>query len=314
MVNGLTGIANVGNTCYLNSVIQILSHTPTLHEILNVSFKNEYTKETIFREEWCDLRNILWCDRPGIVVPNRFIAHLHHISQHRSNTLFSGFQQNDVHEFLIFILETFHLSLSRKINHNISNENDTIYKNYKDSYSDIISLFYGVNVSYIRDMKGSILSKVSEPFSTISIPVGTNPANIYAAIGTYCTPTTLSGDNSYLHPKTNKKVVVTKQTVIESPPTILVVHINRWDYNGGKIETMIDSDTTLDLSGTIIGNPIYKLYGICNHTGNQHGGHYTSNIRKGDEWFNFNDTNITPIKTDDVVTKDAYCFFYYMIK
>ena len=31
---GLTGLANVGNTCYLNSCMQILSHTYELNEFL----------------------------------------------------------------------------------------------------------------------------------------------------------------------------------------------------------------------------------------------------------------------------------------
>ena len=36
---GLTGLANVGNTCYLNSFVQILSHTYELNQFLQ---KGEY--------------------------------------------------------------------------------------------------------------------------------------------------------------------------------------------------------------------------------------------------------------------------------
>lgn len=316
MVNGLTGIANVGNTCYLNSMIQILSHTPNLNNVLTIPRDNEYAAEKVFTNEWCQLRKMLWGDQPGILVPNRFIAHLQHISRHKSNPLFSNFQQNDVHEFLLFILETFHLSISRKMPDNIRNNNPDITNAYKDSYSEIIAMFYGIHVSYIRDMNGEILSKIYEPFSTISIPVSNTPSTIYDCMKNYYAPTSLSGDNSYLHPKTNEKVNATKHLTISTPPNILVIHLNRWNYNGKKLDTMIDSDLTIDLSNLIIGENTYKykLYGICNHVGNSNGGHYTSNIRRGEAWYNFNDTTIRRINTQDIVSKNAYCFFYYIIK
>ena len=37
--NGLTGLANVGNTCYLNSCIQALSHTLELQDALDAANK-----------------------------------------------------------------------------------------------------------------------------------------------------------------------------------------------------------------------------------------------------------------------------------
>ena len=42
--NGLTGLANIGNTCYLNSCMQIISHTYELNEFLQWLKKRNHEK------------------------------------------------------------------------------------------------------------------------------------------------------------------------------------------------------------------------------------------------------------------------------
>lgn len=56
---GLTGLANVGNTCYLNSCVQMLSHTYDLNNFLNnKDYKNKLKNkpDTILLIEWDNLR------------------------------------------------------------------------------------------------------------------------------------------------------------------------------------------------------------------------------------------------------------------
>jgi ubiquitin C-terminal hydrolase len=44
-----------------------------------------------------------------------------------------------------------------------------------------------------------------------------------------------------------------------------------------------------------LNNETYELFGIINHEGNIFGGHYFSYIKKNN-WFVFNDTNISQIQ------------------
>ena len=52
----------------------------------------------------------------------------------------------------------------------------------------------------------------------------------------------------------------------------------------------------------------YDLFAVCNHSGVTQGGHYTATIKKGNSWYEYNDTLIQPTKK--VVTQKSYCLFY----
>ena len=93
---GLTGLANLGNTCYINSSMQVLSHCYIFNELIdNVDFKKINNEdESVLLIEWRNLRNLMW-DKNCIISPNRFINYIQQVSKYKNIELFSGFAQND---------------------------------------------------------------------------------------------------------------------------------------------------------------------------------------------------------------------------
>jgi len=183
---GLSGLSNLGNTCYINSCIQILSHTYELNEFLEnetyqKKLKNKY--ESVLLLEWDNLRKILWNEN-CIVSPGKFVKTIQKVALLKKIEIFSGYSQNDVAEFLLFMIDCFHTAISREIKITVSgnpeNETDTLalkcfemIKNcYAKDYSEIWNLFYAVNVSQISRLdNGKIISNNPEPYFMVDLPI-----------------------------------------------------------------------------------------------------------------------------------------------
>ena len=99
-------------------------------------------------------------------------------------------------------------------------------------------------------------------------------------------------------------------------PDILIIDLKRFTNHVRKNSILVDFPlVNLDLKNYVIGyekdSCVYDLYGICNHTGNVRGGHYTAFVKNIDQWYHFNDTNVTKITNiKKIKTNEAYCFFY----
>lgn len=330
---GLSGLMNLGNTCFINSCIQILSHTYELNDILNNDiYKQRLNKkpDTILLIEWDNLRKLLW-NNNCVVSPGKFIQCIQKISKIKNMPIFSGFQQNDIGEFLLFIIDCFHNSLSREIKMTISgvpdNQTDQLALKcfkmmeniYSKDYSEIWNLFYAVNVSQIiRVDNQKSLGINPEPYFTInlSIPSNHKSPSLIDCFDSYVEGETVSG---FLDEETNEKVDIVKRIQFWSFPTILVIDLKRFNQQLHKIQKNQILVTfpldDLDLSKYVIGykkdSYKYELFGVCNHSGNVLGGHYTAYVKNANnKWYHYNDTIVQEISSDKIVTPKAYVLFY----
>ena len=121
---GLTGLINLGNTCFINSCLQVLSHTYELNDFLDKdTYKKRLNKkfDAALLLEWDSLRRLMWSEN-CVISPLKFIKTIHKIASVKGHELFTGFSQNDLPEFLVFIIDCFHTALSRKVEMNVVGE------------------------------------------------------------------------------------------------------------------------------------------------------------------------------------------------
>ena len=331
---GLSGLSNLGNTCFLNACMQVLSHTYELNDFLNLEtykrrLKNKY--ESAMLIEWDDLRKLLWSEN-CIVSPVKFVKTVQKLAQIKGQELFTGYDQNDMTEFLIFVIDCFHESLSREVNMNIVgtvvNERDKIAmvcferikQMYSKDYSEIWNIFYGIQVSHLTSIETeNIMSMTPEPYFIINLPIppNMNQPSLLDCFDLYVEPEIMDGDNCVLNELTGQKEAAKKALSFWSFPTVLVIDIKRFNSSNRKKQNLVDFPIdNLNLSKYVIGynkeSYVYDLYGVCNHSGSVLGGHYTSFVKNANgKWYHCDDTNITEVTNpQQIVTPKAYCFFY----
>jgi ubiquitin carboxyl-terminal hydrolase 8 len=338
---GLTGLSNIGNTCFINATMQVLSHTYELNLLLN---KKQFLKQKLnpkvvdstLLTEWDELRQLMYSENCTIR-PSKFVHSVQTVAKAKKNELFSEFGQNDVPEFFLFMIDTFHTALSRsvRISSRIKvDKNDIvsvkcfelISSECAKAYSEMIDLFYGIHLSIIKSIDGErVLSIKAEHFNIINLAItnsdGCKFETLEECFDHYMTGEILDGDNQWFHEESNQKLDVQKTIGYWSLPQILVIDLKRYNSHIQKSRSLITFpidkwDLSKYIQGTDAESYVYDLYAICNHSGIVFGGHYTAIVKNANgKWYEFDDTNIIPIENeDDIITHKAYCLFYRKAK
>jgi len=334
---GLTGLANLGNSCYLNSCMQVLSHTYEFNDFLKYSsYKKKLNNlpDSVILLEWDKLRELMWSAN-CTVAPHGFVKSIQKIASIKKRDIFSSNDQNDVQEFMLFLIDSFHTALSREVNMEINGqmltETDklaticyTMMKNmYKKEYSELLAIFYGIHISeIISNSTHETLSATPEPFSVLSLSLPTKAngekITLYDCFDLYCEPEHLSeaNGNAWFNSTTGKSEDSQRRISFWSLPTILIIDLKRWNGHTKKNHNIIDiplnkADFSKYVKGYNADSYVYDLYGVCNHSGGAQGGHYTSHIRNANgKWYHFNDTLINELNEYQVISPQSYCLFY----
>ena len=326
---GLTGLANVGNTCFMNSCLQCLSHTYELNLFLEKkTYKTRLNKkhDSLILCEWDNLRQLMWSEN-CIISPGGFINAMQKVARIKDRVIFTGFVQNDLTEFLQFIFDCFHNSICREVDMVVSgnsqNDTDDLAKKcygmmqsmYKKEYSEFLNMFYGILISKIKSKDSDYTNTLPEPFFNLMLPISKNKT-LESSLDLYTSIEDLGDDNKIYNEKTERKENATKQLLFWSLPNILVITLKRFLNNGRKEKSLIDFPiNNLDLTKYVVGydkqSYKYDLYGICNHSGGTGGGHYYAYVKTPNEsWYEFNDSSVKKIDISKNVSSEAYCLFY----
>ncbi|CAG8514277.1 10674_t:CDS:2 [Acaulospora morrowiae] len=325
---GSTGLKNLGNTCFMNSVIQCLSGTvPFARYFLDGSYKRHINKDNPFgtkgvlTEAFATLIRAMWSENYTFVSPVTFKDAIGRFAPQ-----FSGSDQHDSQEFLAFLLDEPHVASGIE------------WEKYlmRDS-SVVVSLFQGQFRNRLTCMICQRTSTTYNAFMYLSLPIPQKykgeRIDLETCLKHFVKEEVMEGNDAWHCPRCNCRRRATKQLTISRLPDVLLIHLKRFSFDGpfrNKLETMVDFPLrNLDLTTYVpaqmsqptstdsyqwksdipgIGNIrqtgpfVYDLYAVSNHYGGLNGGHYTACVRNGyrHEWRNFDDSRVSMCDMQDV--------------
>ncbi|CAG2115958.1 unnamed protein product [Medioppia subpectinata] len=336
------GLDNLGNTCYLNAVVQCLANTDSLrHYFTSYDFEDDLNRSKgLIAYPLARLIRQLWTPSSDGVKRSVRPTHVRSLCDRWSSL---SWGQNDAHEFCTFLLDSLHNDLNRSRLkpsaitssaeadddnnnstdvHALANSSWNEFKRFNDSI--VVDLFYG---QYMSAIVCSVCPKRSlkfDPFVYLSLPIPLThkDINLRDCLDLYSAPEVLSQQNSWHCPQCRTSREATKYSRFWRLPRILIIQLNRFCFDikscPEKITSFVDFPLhNLDLSSYSLSGQLssYDLYAVVNHYGDVNGGHYKAyakdtNIFKGLGWRCFDDNHVDDMRPDSVITRNAYILFY----
>lgn len=324
---GLTGLKNLGNTCYMNSVLQCLSNTSQLKDFfVEGTYRNFINKQS-------DTRGCI-VEAVAVVIMSLWSGQYRYFVCDDLKTMVGRFreqfrtsQQQDSNEFLTVLMDWLHEDLKKLKDDSHINENQSGMTDARKHFiefkrknkSFIVDLFYGQQKSTVRCLRCHKESVTYETFSNLTLPLpNNNTCTLDDCLKLYLAGERITG---WTCPSCKEKRDAMKKFDILYLPPVLIIHFKRFYVDGWcrKRQTFVDfpidkldMSEYLTASGYNNSHMAFSLYGISNHYGTMEGGHYTAyckNVMKS-KWFKFDDHEVTPISPSSVKTGAAYILFY----
>jgi hypothetical protein len=165
--------------------------------------------------------------------------------------------------------------------------------------------------SYFPTQPTQSLMSQATPKRSQATPKRSREMKVYDCIDIFTAPKEYNESDNWYCGSCNQVAPGKRTCKLRVLPDVLIIHLKRFTSPSNKVNYHVDFPISgLDMK-TYMAEPniegpgyLYDLFAVCNHSGRMASGHYIAYAKRSDgkdEWFTFDDTQVYPMKKEQVV-------------
>lgn len=325
------GLTNAGNTCYLNSALQLLRHAPPLVNLFGTDvwqkWRHEDRKGLALADELADLLCALRKSGDATIHTHTFAkAFIKYAGAINEDITFGA--QADAAEAVQILLDGLHTHIAREVRMDIQGQAETVSQRemrqsleswatfFRKEYSALLEHFYGQTQTTVICGWCKVRSTRYEPWCVLKLPIpGAEKAGAPAPTLRECIQANFAPEtiDDYACDACKIRGPARIEQTVSRFPEYMIVSLKRFTNQGTKVRARIPYDADLvDFTewrawSSLQSSQRFRVVATVEHLGSSHGGHYCARGRASNgAWLIYDDTSVTPSAMGGAVGPDTY--------